>query len=294
MNASPTRRSPRGSRGRLFVAGAVCVVTFALGLRAEEPKVDPPSYNRMTDSEEVALGREASSAYEKEQKLQFVTIPRVQNYVSGLINRIAAQSRRSQLTYQTKVIDTMVVNASAWPGGFVYVNRGIIEWARTESELVGVLSHEIGHVAGRHGANNLARMSSAESLILEASSRLLGTPAPALILKQIGGPVAFMALMKYSRTDELQADLLGFYNMQRAGWSPDGIVDLFKHMGDRSSPMDSILAMTQSHPAAADRVAQIVNEMKQFPPKGELVRDSDEFKAVQAELKKLPKPSSSN
>jgi predicted Zn-dependent protease len=278
----------------LFVAGAACVVTFALGLRAEEPKVDPPSYNRMTDSEEVALGREASSAYEKEQKLQFVTIPRVQNYVSGLINRIAAQSRRSQLTYQTKVIDTMVVNASAWPGGFVYVNRGIIEWARTESELVGVLSHEIGHVAGRHGANNLARMSSAESLILEASSRLLGTPAPALILKQIGGPVAFMALMKYSRTDELQADLLGFYNMQRAGWSPDGIVDLFKHMGDRSSPMDSILAMTQSHPAAADRVAQIVNEMKQFPPKGELVRDSDEFKAVQAELKKLPKPSSSN
>jgi beta-barrel assembly-enhancing protease len=294
MNASHTRRSSRGSRGRLLVAGAACVLTFALGLGAEEPKVDPPSYNRMTDAEEVALGREASAAYEKDQKLAFVTVPAVQNYVGGLITRIAAQSRRSQLTYSTKVLDTMVVNASAWPGGFVYVNRGIIEWARSESELVGVLSHEIGHVAGRHGANNLARMTSAESLILEASSRLLGTPAPALILKQIGGPVAFMALMKYSRTDELQADLLGFYNMQRAGWNPDGMVELFKHMGDRSSPMDSILSMTQSHPAAADRVSQITNEMKLFPPKGELVRDSAEFKAVQAELKKLPKPSSSN
>jgi len=294
MNTAHTLRPSRKRRGRLIVAGAACVVTFALGLRAEEPKVEPPSYNRMTDAEEVALGREATEAIEKERKLTFVTVPAVQNYVSEMVKRIASQSRRPQLTYSAKVVNTMTVNASALPGGFVYVNRGIVEWARSESELASVLSHEIGHVAGRHGANNLARLSSADSLILEASSRLLGTPAPALILKQIGGPVAFMALMKYSRTDELQADLLGFYTMQRAGWHPDGMVDLFKHLGDQSSPMDSILAITQSHPATTDRVAQIVNEMKQFPPKGELARDSAEFKAVQSELKKLPKPAASN
>ena len=293
MNTARTLRPSRRTRGRLLVAGAACIVTFALGLRAEEPKVEPPSYNRMTDTEEVALGREATEAIEKDQKLTFVTVPAVHDYVSDMIKRIAAQSRRPQLTYSAKVVNTMTVNASALPGGFVYVNRGILEWARTESELAAVLSHEIGHVAARHGANNLARLSSADSLILEASSRLLGTPAPALLLKQIGGPVAFMALMKYSRTDELQADLLGFYNMQRAGWNPDGMVDLFKHFGDQSTPMDSILAITQSHPAAGDRAAQIASEMKQFPPKGELARDSAQFKAVQAELKNLPKPAAS-
>jgi beta-barrel assembly-enhancing protease len=287
------RISHRDAR-RWLASSAAIVIALTFGVRADEPKVEVPPYNRMTDAEEVALGREAAAEIEKERKMSFVTVPAVQEYVNRMTQRLVAQSRRAQLTYTVKVVDTMVVNASALPGGFVYVNRGLIEWSRNESELAAVLGHEIGHVVGRHGSNNLSRFVSLDSIILEASARLLGTPAPALVLKQIGGPVAFMAMMKYSRTDELQADLLGYYNLQRAGWSPEGMVDLFKHLGEGSTALDSIMAITQSHPAPADRASQIVAELKQFPPAAGLTRDSAEFKTVQAELKKLPKPVSAS
>jgi len=287
------RTSHRDARWWLASSAAI-VIALTFGVRADEPKVEVPPYNRMTDAEEVALGREAAAEIEKERKMSFVTVPAVQEYVNRMTQRLVAQSRRAQLAYTVKVVDTMVVNASALPGGFVYVNRGLIEWSRNESELAAVLGHEIGHVVGRHGSNNLSRFVSLDSIILEASARLLGTPAPALMLKQIGGPVAFMAMMKYSRTDELQADLLGYYNLQRAGWSPEGMVDLFKHLGEGSTALDSIMAITQSHPAPADRASQIVAELKQFPPAAGLTRDSAEFKAVQAELKKLPKPVSAS
>ena len=90
----------------------------------------------------------------------------------------------------------------------------------------------------------------------------------------------------------MQADLLGFYNLQRAGWSPDGMVDLFKHFGERATGIESLMAISESHPAPADREQQMTNEMKKFPPKAGLTRDSAEFKAVQAELKSLPRPRS--
>lgn len=283
-------RITRDRHRRWLCASAILCVALTLGLRADEPKIEPPRYNQMSDAQEVALGREAAAGIEKEKNLSIITIPAVQNYVAGITGRIAKESRRPQLTYTVKVVDDMSVNAFALPGGFLYVNRGLIEWARTESELAAVVSHEVGHVVGRHGANNISRFSTLDSLLTEASTILLGNALPALMLKQLGGPVAFLALMKYSRTDELQADLLGFYNLQRAGWSPDGMVDLFKHFGEGSTGIESMLAIANSHPAPADREAQIVAELKQFPAKAGLARDSDELKSVQAELKKLPKP----
>ena len=97
---------------------------------------------------------------------------------------------------------------------------------------------------------------------------LLGDDLPARLSKQVGGPVALIALLKYSRTDELQADLLGFYNLQRAGWDPNGMVDLFKHFGERG--VESLMAIIESHPAPADRELQITNELKKFPAKSGL------------------------
>jgi beta-barrel assembly-enhancing protease len=271
---------------------AVLCAAVTIGLQADEPKVEVPSYNTMTDTQETAIGREAASEIEKERKLTFVEVPRVQAYISRVVAQLAAQSRRPQLAYSVKVVDTAQINAFALPGGFLYVNRGLIEWARSESELAAVLGHEVGHVVGRHGSNTLSRLSTVDSLLFEASRVLLGDDAPARLLKQVGGPVAFLALMKYSRTDEFQADLLGYYNLQRAGWSPDGMVDLFKHFGERATGIESLMAIGNSHPAPVDREQQIVNEMKKFPPKAGLTRDSAEFTAVQGELKKLPKPRS--
>jgi beta-barrel assembly-enhancing protease len=278
--------------GCLRLTTLAVALAFSAGLLADEPKVVVPAYNTMSDEQEVSLGREVSVGIEKEMKLSFIELPSVHSYVSDLGLRIAKASRRAQLPYSLKVVNTKVVNAFALPGGFIYVNRGLIEWARSESELAAVLGHEVGHVVGRHGANAISRMTTADALFSEASRILLGDDLPARLLKQAGGPVAFMAMMKYSRHQEFEADLLGYYNVQRAGHSADGMVDLFKHFGEQRNggPLDGLMTIIQSHPAPADREAQIVNEMRGFPPKAGLPRDSDAFKQIQAELKRLPPP----
>lgn len=257
---------------------------------AEEPKVVVPRYNTMTDAQEVALGAEVAAAIEKENKLAFVDVPVVQSYLTRLVTRLAAQSRRPELHYTVRVVDTADINAFSLPGGYLYVNRGLIEWARNESELAAVVSHEIGHVVGRHSANKFSRVNTVDSLLSEASRVLLGDDTPARIVRQVGGPVAFLALQKYSRTDELQADLLGYYNLQRAGWSAEGMASLFRHLGEQTSTLDSLTSITQSHPPPADREQQITAEMRAFPPKSGLALDSAEFTAVQGQLRKPPKP----
>ena len=258
-------------------------------LSAQEPRVSVPPYNTMTDDQEIALGREAAEAIEAEEHLRFVEAAAVRTYVSSLVAPLARASQRPQMRYSIKVVDTPDINAFALPGGFLYVNRGLMEWARNESELAGALSHEINHVVGRHGANNISRMLVADSLLFEASRVLTGDEAPARILKRIGGPVAFLAAMKFSREDELQADLLAYYNVQRAGWSPDGMVELLRHLGERSNNVDALLAFTSSHPVPADREFQIVNEMRNVPPRQDLVHDRADFRSVQDVLKRLPR-----
>ncbi len=278
-------------RPQQTLLGTALVFLVVLAVSAEEPKIVVPAYNTMTDQQEVALGKEAAAGIEKERKLTFVAVPLVQEYVETLGQKLATTSRRAGIPYSFKVVDTMDVNAFALPGGFVYVNRGLIEWARSESELTAVLGHEIGHVVGRHGANNVSRMTTADSLVSEASRILLGDDMPARVLKQVGGPVAFLAIMKYSRTAELEADLLAYYHVQRGGWNPSGMVDLFAHLGERASTLaDTFGSFASSHPAPSEREAQIKAEMTKFPPKTGLARSSDAFAAAQAELKKLPRP----
>jgi predicted Zn-dependent protease len=269
-------------------------VSTALGIagvvraRAEEPKPETPAYNRMTDEQEIDFGREAAADIEKELKLQFIEDRAVCEYASALLSSVARTSRRPKLPYSVKLINSKQVNAFALPGGYIYLYRGLMEWARSESELVAVLSHEVGHVVGRHGANAISRATAADSLLSEASRILFGDDLPAKILKQVGGPAALLALLKYSRTQEFEADLLGYYNMQRAGSSPRGMTELFAHFGEDESAADPWLTILSSHPAPSERESQIRTELKKFPPREGLVHNSASFRATQAALKKLP------
>lgn len=279
-----TRRMP------LSLVTAVSVIALAVVLGAQEPHVQVPPYNTMTDSQELALGKEAAAGLEAEKRLTFIQTPTVQSYVSSLVTWLARASQRPQMPYTIKVVDAAEINAFALPGGFLYVNRGLIEWARNESELAAVLGHEINHVVARHGANNVSRMAAADSLLFEASRVFTGADTPARLLKQLGGPMAFLALMKFSRDAEREADLLAYYTVQRAGWSPDGMVELFRHLGERSNQADALLAFTSSHPVPADRELLIANEMRKAPPREGLVRDRAEFRSVQNVLKRMPRP----
>jgi beta-barrel assembly-enhancing protease len=257
-------------------------------LKAEEPNPQAPGYNRMTDEQEIELGRKAAGEIEKELKLQFIEDNAVCEYAGKLLESIAKTSRRPKLPYSIKVINGKDINAFALPGGFLYMYRGLMEWARSEQELAAVLGHEVGHVVGRHGANTVARATAADSLLSEASRILLGDELPATILKQIGGPAAFLALLKYSRAQEFEADLLGYYNLQRAEISSQGVLDLFQHFSEGGSALDSWFAVGSSHPAPSERAAQIRQEMAKYPPKTISNPNSDRFRAMQAALKKIP------
>jgi beta-barrel assembly-enhancing protease len=257
---------------------------------AEEPKPEIPPYNKMSDAGEIRLGKEAAAGIEKEENLKFVEVGSVRDYVEDMFHKIAKNSRRPNLPYSIKIVDTKEINAFALPGGFTYLNRGLLEWARSESEMVATLAHEVGHVVGHHGANNISRESTADSLLTEASQVLFGDDLPARLLKQAGGPVLFLANMKFSREEESQADLFGYYNMQRAGWDPRGMTELFQHFSEQETAFDPLFTITASHPASSERKARIEEELRQFPPRPGLTHDSDHFHKVQAVLKKLPPP----
>lgn len=257
-------------------------------LLADEPKPVKPAYNTMSDEDEIALGRDLAKEMEKREKMKFIEGRSLHAYANGILQKLAENSRRPNIPYSLKIVDTTAVNACALPGGFVYLNRGLMQWSQNEAEMVSVLAHEIGHVVGRHGTNNICREKSADSLISEASRILLGDEATGKIIEQLGGPVAALALLKYDRYQESEADLLGCYNMQRAGWNPESMVTLFKRLSDRSGGFESIFVVTSDHPASSERAERISEEIKQYPPPGRLVTNSAAFDSMQAEVKKLP------
>src|SRR5579863_10114617 len=131
-----TQHSRRTFLATFCAAGAVRAF-------ADEPRIEVPIYNRMSDEQEVALGRETARGIEKEKNLRFVENGNFRDYVDDLFHKIVRTCRRPNLPYSIKIVDTREINAFALPGGFVYLNRGLIEWARTESELSATLSHEV-------------------------------------------------------------------------------------------------------------------------------------------------------
>jgi predicted Zn-dependent protease len=138
------------------VVGALLAGIFThLPAGAEESKVVKPIYNNFSDEEETAMGRTAAAEVEKKYPvLQDVILA---NYLDHLGQKVAQASRRPQLVYRFQIVDTPAVNAFSLPGGYVYVHRGLLEFVESESELVSVLAHEVGHIVAYHSMNDVAR-----------------------------------------------------------------------------------------------------------------------------------------
>ena len=155
------------------------------------------------EEEEVAVGRTAADEIEK--GLELLSDDLVTSYISDLGQAVAAESVRSSLTYHFTVVNTSEINAFALPGGFIYVNRGLIEAADNEDELVGVLGHEVAHVVARHGAEQVQRAAYA-NLGLSVLGSILGNGTGA----QVGTVAAEMAtagtFMRFTRDAEREAD----------------------------------------------------------------------------------------
>jgi len=209
---------------------------------------------------DIQAGRE--EAVETEQKAKILRDREVTDYVNQIGQRLVAsippEFQHPEFRYTFKVIDDKDINAFALPGGFVYVNRGMIEAARNEGELAGVMAHEISHVALRHGT---AQVSSAYPwlIALGVASAAMGNGKGAEIA-EIGGLAALeLYFMKFSRKYETQADILGSQIMARAGYDPRDLANVFRLIESKEGSGGP--RWLSDHPKPKDRYERIDQEI---------------------------------
>ncbi len=238
--------------------------------------------------EEVAMGTQYAA--EINRQLPIITDPEVARYISVLGDSIARVADQRNLDWHFYVVDQPDVNAFAVPGGYIYVNRGLIERAETLSELAGVLGHEIGHVTERHSMEQMAKAQQANvgvslACILAPSVCNSGLGSTAI---QLGAGGVFA---KFSRDDEREADRVGIQFVTRAGVDPRGVPAMFRTLlAERENKPGGLDAMFSTHPLAEDRVQDAEAVIAQIDPVvlRSLTTDTRAFQQFKARLKSLP------
>jgi predicted Zn-dependent protease len=231
---------------------------------------------------QVAMGQQYSQQIEHGVKL--VTDPVVTEYVNRIGQNLVRNSD-SKVPFIIKVIDTDEINAFALPGGYFYVNSGLILAADNEAELAGVMAHEIAHVAACH----VAREQTRSNIVNLASIPLIFVPGgwavyeATQVAMSIGVPLTFM---KFSRNFESEADFLGMEYMYKTGYDPQSFISFFEKIEAQEKKKPGAIAKAfSSHPMTPDRVASAQKEMATvLPPRDEYVLNTSEFDQVKSRL----------
>ena len=267
----------------------VIIWTAGLLLAAWGQTKIKPGVNMFSLEQDVELGRHASQ--EIEQQVSLLRDVETDQYVTNLGTRLARNSDRADFPWQFKTVNAPDVNAFALPGGFIYVNRGLIETAETEGQLAGVLSHEIAHVTLRHGTNQLTKASSTQ-LVLGALSGAVGDKGLIGKMTQLGmGVGANLAFMRFSRDAETQADVAGVQMMTRSGYDPQEMGRMFELL-DRQRQREPIRfeQFFSSHPIPKNRVGRINQEIGLVGARGSGIRTTPQFAQVATRLRSMPPP----
>jgi len=276
----------------LFVVPLALIATTALGQTQQKPlaEKDNPLMIGKRDinkgqidfysiDKEVALGRQLAAEVDRESK--FVSDPIITEYVNRVGQNIILHSDvKTPVTI--KVIDSNEVNAFALPGGHLYVNRGVIEAADNEAELAGVIAHETGHVAARHGVEQASKA----NLINYGSIPLIFLGGiGGFAIRQAAGLAVPLGFLKFSRGAEEEADRLGAQYMWAAGYDPHAMVTFFEKLEAKEKKKPGTIAKVFStHPMTSDRINNVGNLVARFPNKQEYEISSSEFKDVKSRL----------
>jgi predicted Zn-dependent protease len=235
----------------------------------------------VSDEREIAFGRE--NAAQVERQLPLVSDSIVTTYVQALGERIASRTSRASLPWHFAVIDRKELNAFALPGGFIYVNRGLIEHTDRMDELAGALGHEIGHVVRRHSVQQLERGGATRiGIALLCLITSMCDSRTTRVAIDVGG-AAWLA--HNSRRAEAEADSEAVANTVRAGISPEGIPELFRVLlVARKAQPNLVQTFFASHPLEESRIAQTQRLVDRVDPAIEKTLDRDE--AAFQEMKK--------
>src|SRR5919106_1089432 len=240
--------------------------------------------NKYSVQDDVTLGRRA--AQEVEQQFPLMRDSQVENYVEDvgrrLVSAIPSQFQHSEFQYRFRVINARDINAFALPGGPMYVNRGMIEAARSEGEMAGVMAHEISHVALRHGTAQATKGQKYGLLagIAGIAGTIFGGPA----VGQLAQAPFAVYFLKFSREYENEADTLGAQIMASAGYDPRDLANMFQTIERQGGGSGGFLS---SHPSAKDRYARI-NREAQLLRVNAGTRDTREFNRIQERLRGYP------
>jgi len=229
---------------------------------------------------ERALGRELADEVETSTRL--VHDPVVTEYVNRVGQDIVRNSD-AKVPFTIKVIDDDEVNAFALPGGYFYVDSGLILAAENEAELAGVMAHEIAHVAVRHATRNATRA----QIWNMASIPLIFFGGPAgYAVRQVVGVAVPMSFLKFSRDAENEADLLGLEYEYAAGYDPQSLVQFFEKLNVKEKERHNFIAKAfTTHPMTGDRIKKAQKEITTLlPAREEYIVDTSEFEAVKARL----------
>jgi predicted Zn-dependent protease len=234
---------------------------------------------------EISLGK--SLAQEVERSSKMIDDPVVTEYVNRVGQNLVRNSD-ARVPFTIKVIDSDEVNAFALPGGFFYVNSGLILRAQEESELAGVMAHEIAHVAARHGTKNATK---------GELMQLASIPAMIFIPYSMAGYAMYQGLnlaipltfLKFSRDAEREADFLGLQYMYKTGYDPNSYVTFFERIqADEKRRPGTIPKVFSTHPPTPDRIENTQKEIARIlPARQEYIVTTSEFDTVKARLRNI-------
>jgi Zn-dependent protease with chaperone function len=242
-----------------------------------------PGFNLFSPQDDVNVGQQ--SAVAAEQQLPMLNDAQTNAYLNRIGQRLAANAGGPQFQYRFRVVNQADINAFALPGGYIYVNRGVIDTASNEGELAGVVAHEISHVALRHGTHQASKAYLAQAGISILGGILGGHvgAGAAQIINTVGGIGLNAIFLKYSRDLETQADVRGAQIMAASGYNPRDMVAFFQKL-ERVDASKKTNWMSD-HPAPPDRVARIQKEQQMLRVSGSAPENVAELQGVQGRLR---------
>jgi len=274
--AGRARPHARGLQHRVVMA-AIAVLVLAPLAWASRTQLKP-GWNMFSAQQDVEVGQQTSR--DAERQLPMLNNSRVDNYLNNLGRSLAAHATGEKYPYQFKGVNDRSINAFALPGGFLYINRGVIEAADNEAQLAGVIAHEIAHVALRHGTNQASKAYVAQ-VPLAILGGALGSNSTGAILAQLGAGFATNSLLlKYSRNAESQADMLGTQILYDSGYDPRAMAQFFEKIQAQSTG-GRLPTFFSSHPNPDNRAGRVDQEIDNLggSPRGSRT-DSREFQDI--------------
>ena len=273
-------------RRRLIIGMLAVSLAAPVSLARKPGDIPKPGFNLFSKDQDIQLGKEAAAEVSKQY--QIVQNRELQDYVTRIGRRLAAQKEADRYPYTFTVVNDKTINAFALPGGPLFVHSGLIAAADNEAQLAGVLGHEIAHAALRHGTNQVSKAN-----LIQLPAMLGGAMAGGGLwgqLAQLGiGVGANSLLLKYSRNAETDADMLGSRIMAGAGYNPIEMARFFEKLEAEGGSNSRVAQFFSSHPNPGNRRKAIETELP-YLPRNEFNASEGNLDTIKKAVAQLPEP----